>query len=525
MTSAVSALDDLARRGEFNLGDTAVRPASRELCGPEAKASLEPRIMQVLVMLADARGSVVTRTDLMAQCWGGQVVGDDALNRAISEIRRLAKSVAANSFRIETISKTGYRLIGDVRLVADSKTGASLAPVPEPAVQDSGSAASRRAVLLTGAGVLLASLPLVSQLKDHSPPDRTTALLDKGRAAMREDMPDPERQGIQYFQQAARLSPGDPACWAALALAWRAAAEFTSAEQRGAAVAACEDATGRALAIDPRQPDALAALALLPPEFGDWQAAEARLRAVLAIDAVNEAASAGLAVLLQGVGRVREAAVISDRLARSAPLAPRYCYWRAYSQWSLCRTGEADRIVDRGLELWPRHPGVWFARLWLFALTGRAAAAAAMLDDTGTRPETVAPRHIELIKPSLTALTTGSAADRHRAVAINLAAAMTGPSWAVYAIMILARLGELDAAFEAANGYLLRRGGHIGALGHSPLQPSVNDQRHRKTMQLFIPPTAPMRADARFAELAEQMGMASYWRKSIRGPDYLAAGV
>jgi len=510
----------MARRGEFRLGAASIRPASRELCGPETEASLEPRIMQVLLMLADARGAVVTRADLMAQCWSGQIVGDDALNRAISEIRRLAKSVAADSFRVETISKVGYRLLREVSSVLDSD--AECPPAAEcTELKPNAPSTSRRAVLLTGGGLLLSSVPLINWRLSRGPSDTVASLLEHGRAAMRQDIPDSDRQGIQFFQQAARLAPDDPSCWAGLALSWRAAAEFTPAAQRDSVVLACEDAAKRALAIDPRQADALAALALLQPEFGDWLAAEKHLHAVLAIDPRNEAANAGLAVLLQGVGRCRAAAAICMRLAAEAPLAPRYFYWSSYAQWSAGRAREADRIVDRGLELWPRHPGVWFARLWLFALTGRAPAASKMLEDADTRPTTVKPRHIALIQPSLKALTSGSAGDRHLAVATNLEAVMAGPSWAVYAIMILSQLGELDAAFEAAGGYLLRQGNYIGTLAHSSLQPSINDQRHRKTMQLFIPPTSPMRADERFDDLARQIGLTEYWRLSGRRADYL----
>ncbi len=75
---------DLARREPFRLGDTLIAPASREISGPGGKATVEPRIMQVLLALVDAAGAVVTRDDLISKCWNNQIVGEDAINRAVA---------------------------------------------------------------------------------------------------------------------------------------------------------------------------------------------------------------------------------------------------------------------------------------------------------------------------------------------------------------------------------------------------------------------------------------------------------
>jgi hypothetical protein len=48
--------------------------------------------MQVLVALAQAQGAVVSRDSLIARCWEGGYVGEDAINRAIWRLRKLAES-------------------------------------------------------------------------------------------------------------------------------------------------------------------------------------------------------------------------------------------------------------------------------------------------------------------------------------------------------------------------------------------------------------------------------------------------
>jgi DNA-binding response OmpR family regulator len=59
---------DLAHVPDFPLGGVQVRPSSREVEGASWKDALEPRLMQVLVALAQAGGAVVSRDDLI-QRW------------------------------------------------------------------------------------------------------------------------------------------------------------------------------------------------------------------------------------------------------------------------------------------------------------------------------------------------------------------------------------------------------------------------------------------------------------------------
>ena len=102
---------NLARAASFRLGDLDVRPATRQVIRGGVSETLEPRVMQVLVALVEARGDVVSRDDLIARCWGGTIVGDNAIQRVISVLRELAAGLGQGGFAIETITKVGYRLI------------------------------------------------------------------------------------------------------------------------------------------------------------------------------------------------------------------------------------------------------------------------------------------------------------------------------------------------------------------------------------------------------------------------------
>jgi TolB-like protein/DNA-binding winged helix-turn-helix (wHTH) protein len=109
-THALSPID-LAREPDFALGQSRVAPSTREVLRGSERELLEPRLMQVLVALFQANGRVVSRDELIARCWEGRIVGEDAINRAISRLRRLSEVDQEASFQLETIPKVGYRLI------------------------------------------------------------------------------------------------------------------------------------------------------------------------------------------------------------------------------------------------------------------------------------------------------------------------------------------------------------------------------------------------------------------------------
>ena len=101
---------DLAGEQDFALGTLTVRPSLGEVEIGGQTERLEPRVMQVLVVLAHAAGRVVSRDELIARCWGGTIVGDDAINRVIGRVRRLSERVP-RPFTLETVPRIGYRLI------------------------------------------------------------------------------------------------------------------------------------------------------------------------------------------------------------------------------------------------------------------------------------------------------------------------------------------------------------------------------------------------------------------------------
>jgi Tol biopolymer transport system component/DNA-binding winged helix-turn-helix (wHTH) protein len=109
-SSAMTEKIQLAREHDFLLGSLKVSPSTRQLISEQGAELVEPRVMQVLVCLTRANGAVVSRDELISACWNGQIVGDDAINRCISRLRKYASKYGLPPFTIDTIPRVGYKL-------------------------------------------------------------------------------------------------------------------------------------------------------------------------------------------------------------------------------------------------------------------------------------------------------------------------------------------------------------------------------------------------------------------------------
>lgn len=113
----INKLDDpgaLRQAQIFYVGDWQVNAELGEVsCGTQV-IRLEPKVIDVLVYLAQHAGQVVTRDDLERNVWAGTIVSYDALTVTINKLRKALKDNPRAPHVIETLSKKGYRLIAEV---------------------------------------------------------------------------------------------------------------------------------------------------------------------------------------------------------------------------------------------------------------------------------------------------------------------------------------------------------------------------------------------------------------------------
>src|SRR5262245_37622086 len=101
--------------GRFSVGGWTVDPSLHSASGPSGEVRLEPKVMLVLVHLAEKAGQVVPKQRLLQDVWADTFVGDEVLSRAISELRRVFGDDPKVPRFIQTIPKGGYRLVAPVR--------------------------------------------------------------------------------------------------------------------------------------------------------------------------------------------------------------------------------------------------------------------------------------------------------------------------------------------------------------------------------------------------------------------------
>jgi len=100
--------------GRFTLGDWTVSPELNSLDREGQVVHLEPKIMQVLVVLAEQPGRVVAKKQIFQRVWPDTFVSDEVLTRSISELRKVFEDNPREPRYIQTISKSGYRLVAPV---------------------------------------------------------------------------------------------------------------------------------------------------------------------------------------------------------------------------------------------------------------------------------------------------------------------------------------------------------------------------------------------------------------------------
>jgi DNA-binding winged helix-turn-helix (wHTH) protein/Tol biopolymer transport system component len=99
---------------EFRLGPWLVQPSQNTISNHGSTTRLEPKIVEVLVCLAESPGETVSKEQLIRKVWGDTFVTDDVLIRSISELRKALEDDPKAPRVIETIAKKGYRLLEKV---------------------------------------------------------------------------------------------------------------------------------------------------------------------------------------------------------------------------------------------------------------------------------------------------------------------------------------------------------------------------------------------------------------------------
>src|ERR1700690_1245418 len=127
---------------------------ARELRKSGVRIKLQEQPFQILSLLLERPGSIITREDLQKKLWPGDtfVDFDLSLNSAVKKLRQALNDDSENPRFVETLYRRGYRFIAPVNGHADVsqiqlvESGAAPAPAPPPIAASKPSIWRRRLV-------------------------------------------------------------------------------------------------------------------------------------------------------------------------------------------------------------------------------------------------------------------------------------------------------------------------------------------------------------------------------------------
>lgn len=139
---------------QFRLGEWTVAPRLNNLSCNGKTVHLEPKVMQVLTCLAES-GDVVSKETLMRTVWADTFVTDDVLTRSISELRKAFADDSRHPQYIQTIPKSGYRLLVQaVALQPEEPTSPAVSEnAVHPVAVSRAKKFSRKSIVLAGAAL------------------------------------------------------------------------------------------------------------------------------------------------------------------------------------------------------------------------------------------------------------------------------------------------------------------------------------------------------------------------------------
>jgi DNA-binding winged helix-turn-helix (wHTH) protein/TolB-like protein len=261
-----------------------------------------------------------------------------------------------------------------------------------------------------------------------------------------------------------------------------------------------ESEAHKALALDPKSPDAYLGLSQLLP-LTDWTGRERLLRQGVASDPDWPFTNGALGLLLADTGRLHDAAGYLQK----AVAADLQIDWSTRNNVLQCGAGQFEPTTSHlieALKLEVRYTGIGYALRRCLKYARRWTELRALAMAPPSQPLERADPASSIFDTYLVAEESNKAADIARARSAALAAADSGRTEVIgNAIEALSVLGFTDDAFAVANRY----------------DPSSCGCDHSI---LFFTLTAPMRRDPRFMQLAARIGLVDYWRSSGRWPDF-----
>jgi DNA-binding winged helix-turn-helix (wHTH) protein len=121
----------MGRAGAIEVGELRIDVERAEVRARGRRIDVQPRIVELLGLLARSSPRVLSRRELLETLWPATVVTDHSLTVCVAEARRLLRDATGRPW-IETVPRRGYRLSEPA--LHPATAGAPDAPLPLVAV-------------------------------------------------------------------------------------------------------------------------------------------------------------------------------------------------------------------------------------------------------------------------------------------------------------------------------------------------------------------------------------------------------
>jgi DNA-binding response OmpR family regulator len=98
----------------YRFGNYELDTQRRELYCAGQQVAIEPKVFEVLVYLIEHRNRVVTKEELLGQCWSGTFVSEAALTRCLAKVRKTVQPEPTGPLVIKTAYGRGYYFVAPV---------------------------------------------------------------------------------------------------------------------------------------------------------------------------------------------------------------------------------------------------------------------------------------------------------------------------------------------------------------------------------------------------------------------------
>ncbi|MBZ9612288.1 winged helix-turn-helix domain-containing protein [Rheinheimera maricola] len=194
---------EAALLARFSLNEYLISPASGEVLLPDGTVlTLEPKVMQVLLVLTETAGNVISAEQLFARVWPKSIYSPVSVRRSINQLRKVFNDT--NKVLISTHPKRGYALHAAIALTNGKQPAA-----PTGTVLSIGAAPQRRAgrrnYIAAIAMVVVCALVLLHNVQQAAVKWQVSELQPVTATAAQESFSifTPDSQAVIYVKQTA----------------------------------------------------------------------------------------------------------------------------------------------------------------------------------------------------------------------------------------------------------------------------------------------------------------------------------